>query len=159
MQSQLSVEYNNLSKELFSPSVICTGVSDVNTNFNDMLIFNWNTLTLNTIKQYPSIYKQFTAKIKTQPTYLGKIHVKNIIYNIQSFLQENYEFIKKIIINGWVTIYRNKLKLMYNEYMFHDDWYGDNTKNVTTRLDNIKSITSKISNYSLLHGYHHIKPL
>ena len=48
---------------------------------------------------------------------------------------------------------------VYNEYMFHDDWYGDNTKNVTTRLDNIKSITSKISNYSLLHGYHHIKPL
>ena len=150
MSTGINLDYKNISEELFKVKVFPEGTCDIYTNVTDMIIYNWNNLTLNIIKKYQHIYAKLMDNVSKQSNYIDKLHNKSILSNIQLFLPENYDFIKKEIIAIWINIYRIKLQLIYNEDKFDSiqyEPYSIDRKWAYTRMQNIRDITKQIDDY------------
>ena len=150
MSVDINLDYTNISEELFKVKVFPEGTCDIYTNVTDMIIFNWNNLTLNIIQKYQHIYTKLMDNVSEQPNYINKLHNKSILSNIQLFLPENYDFIKKEIISIWINKYRIKLQLIYNEDKFDLIWYESGSidrKWAYNRMQNINEINKQIDDY------------
>ena len=54
----LKEEYQNISDELFTVEVNAIGVSNITSNFDKMIQFDWDKLNLNVVKKYAHIYQE-----------------------------------------------------------------------------------------------------
>ena len=151
MNDILSTSYISLSNSLFKPEVCCYGTSEVVTNFNEMKCFDWSKLTLNLIRKYNVIYQQLSNNINKLPNYISNIYISSIINNIQLYLPENYNFIKKAIILEWIVNYRNQLNRIYIQDIFDTSWYDSHSSDykwAETRIINLENINKEIDEYS-----------
>ena len=156
MSVDINSDYIKISEELFEVKILLEGTCDIHTNVNDMIIFDWSKLTLSIIQKYPHIYYKLMDNVNQQPNYiLDKIHNKCILSNIQLFLPENYDFIKKEIASIWINKYKSQLQPMYDEDKFDLNWYEFNSSDYKwayTRIKKISKIIQAIDNY-LLYNY------
>ena len=153
--SDLDTDYINIGKELFTVLVIAEGTSNVSTNFNDMKIVDWTKLTLNTIQKYSHIYNKLVQTILQKTNYIDKLHHNCILCNIQLFLPENYDFIKKEILSTWINKYKSQLQSLYDEDKCDLSWYESHSSDcfwAHIRMKNISEITKTIDEYVLINS-------
>ena len=120
-----------------------------------MIIFDWSKLTLSIIHKYPHIYSKLMDNVNQQPNYMDNLHNNCILSNIQLFLPENYDFIKKEIISIWINEYKSELHYIYNEDKMESNIWSEFTSldlGVKPRMIKISEIIKTIDDY-LLNNY------
>jgi len=142
--SRLKEEYQNISDELFTVEVNAIGVSNITSNFDKMIQFDWDKLNLNVVKKYAHIYQELIKhgnhnwNLQLPQPELSVIEC--IISNIQVYLPHNYQFIRNEIHEHWLSKYRSKLNDIYQEDKFDLSWYECNSSDYKWALDRIKNI-------------------
>lgn len=140
----LDEKYKEISEDLFTVTVNAVDISNIITNFDMMISFNWDLLTLNAIKKYPTIYqalfKHNQDKWTSQLPQPKLSMIECLIPEVQEYLPENYQFIKTNIIYHWLSEYRAKLSTIYQEDKFDLSWYEPYTMDYKWALDRIKNI-------------------